>query len=322
LSPLTERILARAPGPYWLFVGLWALVPWLNAGGNLLLGEDARSAVWEQRGTLVFLSYAALSAAVLLALWGSRRIARQLDAVAPVAEKVLDGADAAVAFREVDSVAGPLALAAATATVFAVNAFVEDGWLPALLRGSTWLVLGVAIATFLWTYASLQLGLNRLAGRPVRARASLDPGLGLRPLGNIAFVGLWMLLAWLVPVLLTALPDVLAVTIGAVVLAAALAAFLLSVFRLHRRMVEIKAHELALARDLYARAYEPLWTTPTLGVLEQQHRLLSAAEGLERRALAIHDWPVDEGTFARVLTIVTSVVGITIARLILDPFGL
>jgi hypothetical protein len=57
-------------------------------------------------------------------------------------------------------------------------------------------------------------------------------------------------------------------------------------------------------------------------VLEQQHRLLSAAEGLERRALAIHDWPVDEGTFARVLTIVTSVVGITIARLILDPFGL
>jgi hypothetical protein len=62
--------------------------------------------------------------------------------------------------------------------------------------------------------------------------------------------------------------------------------------------------------------------TPTLDVLERQQRLLGAADALEKRAHAIHDWPVDEGIFARVLTIATSVVGITVARLILDPFGL
>ena len=57
-------------------------------------------------------------------------------------------------------------------------------------------------------------------------------------------------------------------------------------------------------------------------MLERRQRLLGAADGLEKRAHAIHDWPIDEGTFARVLTVATSVVGITIARLILDPLGL
>jgi hypothetical protein len=57
----------------------------------------------------------------------------------------------------------------------------------------------------------------------------------------------------------------------------------------------------------------------------EQSRLLvvlHAAEGLERRAREIHEWPVDEGIIARVLTIATSVAAITVARLILDPIGL
>ena len=33
-------------------------------------------------------------------------------------------------------------------------------------------------------------------------------------------------------------------------------------------------------------------------------------------------WPIDEGTVPRVVTITTSVVTITVARLILDPLGL
>jgi hypothetical protein len=47
-----------------------------------------------------------------------------------------------------------------------------------------------------------------------------------------------------------------------------------------------------------------------------------AADSLQKRARAIHDRPIDEGTFARVITITTSVIAVTIARLILDPFGL
>jgi hypothetical protein len=131
-----------------------------------------------------------------------------------------------------------------------------------------------------------------------------------------------MLLIWLVPVLLTGLPDVAGVVIGLVVLGGALATFFLSLFGLHRQMVEAKASELAIARDLYAQAYAPVRAAPTLETLEQQRTLLGAADALEKRASAIHEWPIDEGTSARVITITTSVIAMTIGRMILDPFGL
>ncbi len=68
LRPVTERILAHLPGRRWLWIVVWALVPWLNAGANLLLETEARSAVWEQSRVLVVLNYAALSAAVVITL--------------------------------------------------------------------------------------------------------------------------------------------------------------------------------------------------------------------------------------------------------------
>jgi len=99
-----------------------------------------------------------------------------------------------------------------------------------------------------------------------------------------------MLLAWLVPLVLTGLSDVVGVALGAAVLAVALGTFFLSLVRLHQQMVEVKAEELALARDLYAQAYAPVRERPTLETLEQQRSLLSAADALEKRANAIHDW--------------------------------
>ncbi len=311
LQPLTERILARLPRERWAWAAGWALVPWANAGMNLLLGTETKSAVWGQSGTVIVLNYAALSFAIVMAIWGSSRIASRLEELR-----------VAVSFRELNSVAAPLLGAVAIAVAFGVSALVEDGPVAAILRGATWLVIGAALSTFLWTYVSLQLGLYRLGGERVADAARMDPGLGLRPLGDVAFTGLWIALAWLVPLVLTALSDVVGVAIGAAGLALALATFFLSLVRLHHQMVEVKAEELALARELYAQAYEPVRENPTLETLEQQRNLLAAADALEKRAKAIHDWPIDEATFARVLTIATSVVAITIGRLILDPFGL
>lgn len=317
LRPLTETILARLPGPRPLWIAAWALVPWLNAGANLLLGDEGTSAVWEQDRVLVVINYAALSVAMVLTLWGSGRIARRLEALR------LAGGDATAPFRGMNSAAGPLVASVATAAVFGIAAYARDDAGAALLRGATWLILGVAIWTFLWVYGSLQLGLDRLGQeRLVSDAPPVDPGLGLRPLGGVAFMGLWMLLAWLVPVLLTGLPDVAGVVVGMLVLAGGLAAFFLSLFRLHRQMLAVKERELAIARDLYAQAYAPVRTVPTLESLEQQRSLLGAADALEKRARAIHEWPIDEGTFARVLTITTSVIAMTIGRMILDPLGL
>ena len=320
LRPLTDRILARLPAPRALSIVAWALVPWANAGANLLLDTTARSAIWEQSRTLVVLNYAALSFAVAISLWGSARIARRVEALHETTS--LD-VDATANFPEMNSVVGPLALSVAAAVAFGMSALVTDGWLPALLRGTTWLVLGLAVWTFVWTYGSLQVGFHRLGReRLLPDAARVDPTLGMRPFGALAGTGLWMLLAWLVPVLLTGLPDVVGVVIGVAALVAALAAFFYSLFRLHRQMIEVKQAELALARQLYADAFEPVRTAPTLEALDQQRGLIGAADALEKRAQAIHEWPIDEGTLARVLTITTSVIAMAIARMLLDPFGL
>jgi hypothetical protein len=89
LQPVTERILGRLPGPHALWIVLWALLAWLNAGLNLLLEPEARSAVWEQSRLLVILNYAALSVAIVITLWGTARIARRLEARASTS-KMLD----------------------------------------------------------------------------------------------------------------------------------------------------------------------------------------------------------------------------------------
>jgi len=323
LRPLTERLLAALPGPAALWIALWALVPWANAGANLLFDTERTSAVWEQSDALIVLNYAALSVGVVVTLWGARRIAHRLEALRTAATGDVFVGDLREHFRELNSARGPLALALAASVAFGGAALVGEGLGPALLRGATWLVLGIALWTFVWAYASLQLGLYRLGRAALRPDSrSPDLGLQLRPLGGVAFVGLWMLLVWLVPVLLTALEDVVGVVIGGIVIVAALATFFLSLLGLHRQLVKAKTAELELARELYAQAYEPVRTERTLDALERQRGLLGAADSLQKHARELHDWPIDEGTFARVLTITTSVVAMAVARVILDPLGL
>lgn len=311
-------ILERLPGSPVAWLVLWALVPWANAGAHLLLDADARSAIWEQSRTVIVLNYAALSLAVVMCIWGARRIAQR---VATLHEATSVDVDATAKFREIDSAVGPLALAVAAAIAFGATGFAADGWLPALLRGGTWLVVGVPVWTFVWTYGALQLGFHRLGREHLLPDAArVDPSLGMRAFGALAAMALWMLLAWLVPLVLTGLPDLVGVVIGTAALAAALAAFFYSLFRLHRQMVEVKDGEVGRARALYAEAFDPVRAEPTLAALDRQHSLLGAADALEKRAQAIHEWPLDEGTVARVATIVTSVVAVIIARMILVSF--
>lgn len=322
LRPATERILKVLPGPRILWVGAWALLPWLNAGVNLLLDPDDRSAVWEQSDVLVVLNYTALSVAMVITLWGTARIARRLETLRASTESVLEG-DEREPFRGMSSVAWPLIGATATALVFAATALIGDGSTSGVIRGATWFFIGIPIWTFLWTYGVLQLGLDRLGREQlVPDAARVDPYLGLRPLGGVASLGLWMLMAWLVPVFLTGLPDVVGIVVGSLVLIGGLAIFFLSLVRLHRQMAAVKAAELATARALYAQAYEPVRAEPTLVTLEGQRNLLAAADSLEKRAQAIHEWPIDDGTLARVITIATSVIAMMVARAILDPLGL
>ena len=104
-------------------------------------------------------------------------------------------------------------------------------------------------------------------------------------------MALCLLLVSIVPVVVTGLPDVLGLAHGLLVLGGGLAAFVFSLWGLHRQIAEVKENRLALARKLYAEAYEPVRAERSLEALERQHSLLGAADALEKRARAIHDWP-------------------------------
>jgi hypothetical protein len=96
----------------------------------------------------------------------------------------------------------------------------------------------------------------------------------------------------------------------------------LSLRRLNRQMVAVKQRELERALDLYMQAYQVVRDEPTLEVLQRQVGLLSAAEALEKRAERIQEWPFDEATFARVVTIASGVAAFIIGRLLLSGVGL
>jgi hypothetical protein len=320
LRPLTERLLAYVPGARALWIAVWALVPWLDAGANLILDTGTRGAMWEQSRAFLFLNCAALSLAIAIALWGTRRIARRVETSHETTWRRLEG-DRHEAFGEMNDVVGPLVASAVTAYALGIGSLLAHGWASGLLRGATWFVLGIALWTFLWTYASLALGLDRLGRARLVQASPVDPILGFRPLGRLAFMGLWMVLALLIPVVLTGLPNVVGVSVGAFVLAGALAAFFLSLLRVHRQMVEVKVDELTLARELYGEAYKPVRADGTLGALERQRDVLAAADALEKRARAIHEWPLDRGTFAWVVGIAAGVIAVTLVRLILTLYA-
>ena len=131
-----------------------------------------------------------------------------------------------------------------------------------------------------------------------------------------------MLFGTVAPLVLTNFTDVPGVIVGSAVLVGGVALFFLSLRRLNRHMVAVKQRELERAGDLYMQAYQKVRDQPTLEVLQGQVGLLNAAEALEKRAERIQEWPFDEATFARVVTIASSAAAAIIARLLLGPIGL
>jgi hypothetical protein len=193
----------------------------------------------------------------------------------------------------------------------------------AVIQAVTWVVVGIPLWTAVWVYLTLQLGLNRLGrGHLTLQGYRGDRSLGLRPVGRLAFTGFWMLIGSVGPLVLTNVSDAAGVILGIAVLVVGIGLFFLSLRRLNRQMVVVKQRELDRARVLYMQAYDKVRDQPTLEVLQGQVGLLNAAEALEKRAERIQEWPFDEATFARVITIASSAVATIIARLLLEQVGL
>ena len=143
--------------------------------------------MWEQTAWLVILNYVAVSFAIVVTLLGAERIVRRATELRSEASRLFAGAPDTV-LAPINLSVVPLIATAAISVAFAIGPLIEDGWAPAVLRGATWLVVGLPIWTFLAIYAALQLGLNRLGRAHLRDDASLiDPSVGLRPFGALAF---------------------------------------------------------------------------------------------------------------------------------------
>jgi hypothetical protein len=232
----------------------------------------------------------------------------------PDVERLFDGIDRTMV---------PLLVTAAAAVVLPLDEVLGGEPAAAVIQAATWLIIGIPLGTAIWVYLTLQVGLNRLGrGQLTLQGYRGDRSLGLRPVGRLAFTGFWMLLGSVGPLVLTNVSDLPGVVVGIGVLVAGVGLFFLSLRRLNRQMMAVKQRELEQARNLYRHAYEPVREEPTLEVLQRQAGLLGAAEAMEKRAERIQEWPFDEATFARVVTIASSVAAVIISSLILDPVGL
>jgi len=323
LKALTERILSRLPGPRILWVLVWMLVPWLNTAVTVMLQAADKLPEWENP-TVQLVNRAAFSFAIVLALWGAARITRGLTSLRPqLLSLVEEGIDPMEPFEGMKSAVAPFLLTAATVLLFGTQRALDQGWVGGIVTGVSWVLIGLALWTFIWVYLNLQLGLHRLGRRHLSLKPFPgDRSLGLQPVGRLAFTAFWTFVVLLVPVLLSSVPDRFGLTFGLLVLLAGVAVFFLSLRRLNRQMVIAKQRELEWARHLYAQAFEPVRAAGTLETLERQSSLLSAAEALEKRAERIQEWPFDEGVFARVVAISSTVVAAILARLLLAPLGI
>jgi hypothetical protein len=317
LRPLTERVLARLGRPRVLWTLAWGVLGFAAYEVSLRVFQ-----VPTFPGRMVAVSSAYVN---LLALWAIAKVAADLEATRPLVQRLTQGAAAAQAwpFRALEGVAGPVAFGLISTILWNVIDFVRypspgtailipvmfTAWLPA--------------QTALWVFGALFVGLHRLGRMSLHLLPfEEDRSLGLRPLGSVAFTSFLALTAAVLPLVVTQWRDPRGGITNLLFFLAFVALFFASLQGLHRQMVKAKAAVLEQTHQLYVEAFRPIRARWSLESAAEQSARLTAAEAIERRAAAIQEWPLDEGLMTRLAAIVTSVVGVILARLILSRFGL
>lgn len=323
LVPLTERVIARLPGPrtFWLILwGGWFLIIFLifrkvDPGLLVVLFEQEETTLTS--GTVVAYT-------MLVALWGTARLGREVAALGPTVARLTQGVmSAGGPFRAVGSLWGPLGLTFILLLFYSGIGFVRAPSVPAALAAVVGFVGWLPLLTFAWVAGAVLFGLHRLGGTPLHLTAfEVDRSLGLRPFGSLAFIPLLVYAGAIIPQLLTGVSDVRDAVISLGMLVTILVLFFASLRRLRRQLLSAKARHLTWARELYAQALRPVRGEGGLAALRAGALELVAAEAVERKAAAIQEWPFDEGILRAIAAIVTSVTTAILARLVLTRLGL
>lgn len=314
LRPLTERVLARLGRPRWLWMLVWGL---LSLTAYEVSFRVFQAPTYPGRVVAAYVN--------VLALWAIAKVTADLETIRPLVQRLTGGTVGTNSwpFQAAESVAGPVALGLMETVIWNVVDFVRHpspvnailipvmfaAWLPA--------------ETALWFFGALLVGLYRLGRKSLRlVPFEEDRSLGLRPLGSVAFTSFVVLTAAMLPLLATQWRDLRGVITGLLFFVGFVALFFASLYGLHRQMVKAKADLLEQTHHRYVEAFRPIWTHWSLERVAEQSAHLTVAEAIERRAAAIQEWPLDEGLLTRLAAIITSVIGVILARLILSRFGL
>lgn len=315
--PITELVLHRLPGPRWALIVLWAvavlMTPFVLAGAKWLTGSSS-----DIDGVGEVVAQGILTYVVAVLLVGVARLVDQASALRPDIQRLTNDkteiSDAAPTW----SIAGPVVLTLVVVLVTSWNSWSVNGVLPTMGVIPFVALAVLPVMTFVWTYVRLLIGLDQLGG----ARLALEPfpqdrSLGLGAVGSLAFRGFGLLVAAAVPTLLATTRNPTTFVVALVILGVNIPIFFGSMWRLHRQMSGAKARYVNDARALYAAAYEPLRTDPSLSVLSTQALVLDAARAIEERAEHIQIWPIDEWLIAIIGFIVAGVTSGVVVRFII-----
>jgi hypothetical protein len=181
----------------------------------------------------------------------------------------------------------------------------------------------LAGAAFLWVYLATLISLYGIGGRSLTLPPfTLDPGLGLRPFGHIAFTGFVAVALSIGAFLLTTGGDPRTAVGGLGVLFATGLLFFASLYRLHHQLVVAKAERVAWARRLFADALAPVESDPGQSTLETQSPPLLAAAEIERRVHQIAEWPFDDWVLRTVVAILLGATAGVVARAVATGIGI
>ena len=136
-------------------------------------------------------------------------------------------------------------------------------------------------------------------------------------MGRLANSAFLFLLAAILPFAFFAGRDPLTVALIMSYFFAGVVSFVLAGYRLHEQMVNEKQKYVAHARRLHAQAFAPVEADWSLESLAAQAGKINAAEALERRVAAIHEWPIPEAVLTRTTAIAMAILTGLLARLVL-----
>ena len=322
LEPVTERILRRLGGRRAFWIVLWSAIPLLSP---LIFSTVIRAtgrAFTQEAFASGLLTQAGIAWANLVLLWGSGHLAGEarttrdeLCRAAPA--QVPESIFGAIARRD-----GPILLTLVVTGIVVANNWAAFGPEAPLATLPLFLAYMLPIMTFIWVYVAILTDIDRLGELPVVLdRFPQDRTMGLARVGSLASTGLGALFLAAIPVLLIGSDQPVTLAVSLTLVFAAVGAFALSLWRLHRQMAAAKRRYCANTRKLYADAYAPIREHPDIGSLTAASTALSVARSLDERAAGLPTWPIDEGTARFVAVVVTGVITSLIVRALFIAIG-